>query len=79
MTNDRAEAVAALIREWPPEADPDALLCGIISQWPDLSGAELQQGIDLAAVQRPLLEADPPPKPRKSASPAQRNTTSALG
>ena len=47
MTNDRAEAVAALIREWPPEADPDALLCAIISKWPDLSDAELQQGIDL--------------------------------
>jgi hypothetical protein len=59
MTNDRAEAVAALIREWPPEADPDALLCAIISKWPDLSDAELQQGIDLAAEQRALLEADP--------------------
>jgi hypothetical protein len=59
MTNDRAEAIAALIREWPPEADPDALLCTIISKWPDLSDAELQQGIDLAAEQRALLEADP--------------------
>jgi hypothetical protein len=49
MTIDRTEAVAALIREWPPEADPDALLCAIISRWPDLSGAEFRR--DLCAPQ----------------------------
>jgi hypothetical protein len=40
MTIDRAEAVAALIREWPPEADPDALLCAIISRYLTMAGLE---------------------------------------
>ncbi len=46
--NDRSPLIAALIREY-RKADRDALLCAIISRWPDVTGAEIQRGINLAA------------------------------
>ncbi len=45
--NDRSLLIAALIREY-RSADRDALLCAIISRWPDVSGAEIQRAIHLA-------------------------------
>lgn len=40
---DRAEDVATLIAESRP-ADPEAILCAIVSRWPDITGDELMRG-----------------------------------
>jgi hypothetical protein len=44
---DRAETIAAFIRIG-RGADRLSLACGILSRWPDVTGAELQRAIDLA-------------------------------
>jgi len=48
-TQDRAEAIAALIRET-PSADRDALICSIVSRWPDTTAEEIGQTLELASV-----------------------------
>jgi hypothetical protein len=48
---DRSNLIAEfIVAHW--DHDRDALLCAIISRFPDLSGAELQQAIDAAGERR---------------------------
>jgi len=51
--SDRIALISDLIRQH-RRADRDALLCAIISRWPDVTGAELQDAIDLSR-HRPVL------------------------
>jgi len=55
----RAEQIAELIRDYTLEADRDALVCAIISRFPDVTGAEIQEGIDLATLRKQeIIHAD---------------------
>jgi hypothetical protein len=46
---DRASALADVIREL-PDADRDALICSIVSRWPDATGDEIERALELVAV-----------------------------
>ena len=48
-TQDRVDAIAALIRET-PSADRDALICSIVSRWPDTIAEEIEQALELASA-----------------------------
>ena len=48
---DRATAIADFICEF-PTADRDALVCSIVSRWPDATGGEIERAIELATVQQ---------------------------
>ena len=48
---DRASAMASFIREL-PDADRDALICSIVSRWPDATGTEIESALELAAVRQ---------------------------
>ena len=44
---DRAPAIADFLREL-PNADRDALVCSVVSRWPDATGDEIERAIELA-------------------------------
>jgi hypothetical protein len=46
---DRVDAIAALIRET-PSADRDALICSIVSRWPDTTAEEIELALELASA-----------------------------
>jgi hypothetical protein len=46
---DRASAIADFLREI-RNADRDALVCSIVSRWPDATGDEIERAIELATV-----------------------------
>ena len=52
---DRAAEIAAFLAETAGQ-DPDAVLCGIISRWPDATGAEIEQALATFALVRHLGE-----------------------
>jgi hypothetical protein len=54
---DRASAIADFIRET-PNADRDALVCSIVSRWPDVTGDEIERAIELATVMKAGLIED---------------------
>ena len=45
---DRASALADLLREI-RNADRDALVCSIVSRWPDATSDEIERAIELAS------------------------------
>jgi hypothetical protein len=56
-SQDRVVAIAALIRET-PGADRDALVCSIVSRWPDVTDGEIEQAVELASALRAELIED---------------------
>jgi hypothetical protein len=48
---DRAVAIADFLREI-RNADRDALVCSIVSRWPDATGDEIERAIELATVRQ---------------------------
>ena len=52
-TPDRVDAIAALIRET-PSADRDALICSIVSRWPDTTAEEIELALELASALGPV-------------------------
>ena len=55
-SQDRVVAIVASIREM-PGADRDALVCSIVSRWPDVTNGEIEQAIELvSALQAELIE-----------------------
>jgi len=59
-TPDRVAATAALIRDM-PSADRDALVCSIVSRWPETTSEEIEQALELAsALEVELIEDYPP-------------------
>ena len=48
---DRASAIADLLHEI-RNADRDALVCSIVSRWPDVTSDEVERAIELATVRQ---------------------------
>jgi hypothetical protein len=48
---DRASAIADLLHEI-CNADRDALVCSIVSRWPDATSDEIERAIELATVRQ---------------------------
>ena len=48
-SQDRVAAIAALIRDM-PRADRDALVCSIVSRWPETTSEEIEQALELASA-----------------------------
>jgi hypothetical protein len=47
--SDRIDAIAAFLTETTGQ-DHDAVLCGIISRWPDATGAEIEEALATFAL-----------------------------
>jgi hypothetical protein len=52
---DRASAIADFLREI-RNADRDALVCSIVSRWPDATSDEIERAIELATLRADLIE-----------------------
>jgi hypothetical protein len=62
---DCVAAIPALIRET-SRADCDALVCSIVSRWPETTRAEIEQALELAsALNVELIEDEPPARRRR--------------
>jgi hypothetical protein len=49
LPHSSVDAIAALIRET-PSADRDALICSIVSRWPDTTAEEIELALELASA-----------------------------
>jgi hypothetical protein len=52
---DRASAIADLLHDI-RNADRDALVCSIVSRWPDATSDEIERAIELATLRADLIE-----------------------